>query len=130
MLRRLDRYSLALLLVRVLFAWGALAIITASLLPAPAAPPLPTSDKLAHLGGYAVLSLLGALSFYGNPRRMVQVGVACFLMGALLEAAQSQIPGRYASLGDAAANLAGAAIGTTLPLLATHHSRRRALPRV
>jgi len=108
--------------IRVLFGLAVAAIIAGSLLPGVDAPELPASDKWMHFGGYAVLSVLGALSFT-SMRRILLVAIACFLLGAALEGAQSRIPGRQASLADAAANLAGVAAGTALPAL--HLARRR-----
>jgi len=95
-------------------------------------PPVPLflrfvhADKLLHLFGYVVL---GGLALFGAGARPLLRNAAVAwavvaIWGAADEWHQSFVPGRDASLGDFAADLAGAALG--VGLLAWWSSRRRA----
>lgn len=92
-------------------------------IPAPVAPFL-VSDKLAHGAAYAVMAWLQAraifksgwpVPFEPGPRGRRRLVVRCIVMsglfGALMEGGQGFLLFRQASVLDAVANFAGAAIG-------------------
>ena len=111
--------SLLRRITRALFGIGVVLVALVSLTPQDALPPVALWDKLLHLLAYGALAVLGGVSFPG-PRRMIVLGVWLLLLGAALEFAQGQIPGRFASLGDALAN----ALGVVLGLAAVHWAAR------
>ena len=87
--------------------------------------PFEEMDKVAHFGGYAIMAVLvlGALS----PRvrrilvRVVVAVGACFLYGTLMEVLQAVMPlNRELSLGDIAANTAGALAAVCVLALVKH----------
>lgn len=94
----------------VLFGLGVVAVVWVSLLPQESLPPVGLWDKLQHLVAYGALAVTGGVAFPGN-RRLLVLGGALILFGGALELAQSQIPGRFGSLGDALANGLGVALG-------------------
>lgn len=71
------------------------------------------ADKLYHCAAYAWLGGLAVLAVPGR-RRGRLAALAMILLGALLEWGQSFVPGRMASLGDAAANTVGVLLGMWL----------------
>lgn len=88
-------------------------------------------DKVAHLGGYAVLGALSARAAYPS-RRPVRTGVAVFavllVIGMLDEVHQSWIPGRATDVADWFADGLGALLGILVaPLLPSPAHRRRDL---
>lgn len=87
---------------------GLLAAMTAlgatGLALVPEAGPAEAWQGLAHAGAFAVIGLLFALALPGRPWGGL---AAAALLGLAIELAQTRIPGRTASLGDLAANLAG-----------------------
>jgi glycopeptide antibiotics resistance protein len=117
---------------RVLPMAVALALMTGLYLTAtiPADPGSPTAlqtatswmswsllNNILHVPAYFLLAwvLFFCVSGNGGARRAtgIAIGVAV-AYGALLELAQSGVPGRYASLGDVALNTLGAAAGAML----------------
>jgi VanZ family protein len=78
-------------------------------------------DKLVHGGLYLVLGWLVGAALCATGRRRVTdwlVGLLALAVFALLdEAHQRWVPGRVASLGDWAADMAGATIGLTLGMI-------------
>ena len=88
----------------------ALVVVTyLSLTPQPPGlPDVPMSDKLAHFGTYAVLAFLVDASW---PERGFtrEKWLALFTYGLLIELLQAQIPNRFFSIADLAANMAGVA---------------------
>jgi VanZ family protein len=90
------------------FAWLAafLFISIVSLLPSGAALDINIWDKALHAGGYGVLFFLALCTRYWPAHRK---GVLIFhvAMGIILEAMQTQVPGRFFELLDIFANLSG-----------------------
>ncbi len=79
-------------------------------------------DHAKRLGGYAGLTFLGAFLF--GPRGQIKVALGLLPLTAGFEVLQAILPtGREASVGDAAANFTGWAVGTGL-LLALAGARR------
>ncbi len=99
------------------FLW--LALIAAGLLASGSLWPdalLPSEgglDKWAHGAVYAALAFCLPL-LLPDLRRALLAGLALFALGLLMEAAQLFLPGRWASLEDAAANGAGILLGWVL----------------
>ncbi len=103
---------MARVLCRLAFAAYALLIAYLSLRPMVGEIP-GNWDKLYHLLAYGGFALLG----YGvlrEGRHYAWVCLAVVAYGALMEYAQSFVPGRMMSLGDLAANTAGVAIAAFL----------------
>ncbi|MEL7028583.1 MAG: VanZ family protein [Pseudomonadota bacterium] len=75
------------------------------------APAPPQSDKLGHFIAYAVLGILGVLSFPELKRPVFFLAAGLTVYGIGLEGVQSLLPHRYAGVLDAIANAAGAAAG-------------------
>ncbi len=77
-------------------------------------PPLPWFDKAAHLAIYALLAISVLYGFSPwledkkFPTVTLLVGLFCVLYGISDEFHQSFIPGRFVSVGDVAADGAGA----------------------
>jgi VanZ family protein len=91
--------------------WTALAV-GLSVLPGGTieGPELPFVDKVAHFVMYAVMAGLVYRAAGGDSlRRAMLVAVACGALGGMLEIVQEFIPRREANIGDALANLLGAA---------------------
>lgn len=83
-------------------------------------------NNMLHVPAYLLLAwtLFSALN---NGRISRAAGIAVGIAvayGALLELAQAEVPGRYASLGDAALNTLGATIGA---MLAARRAARTAI---
>jgi VanZ family protein len=90
----------------------AVLVLATSLVPVPDGDSVPAgADKLAHLTGYAAVAFAATHAVDDAGRRAL-VGVVATVagFGAGIEALQPMV-GRGASLGDAAANLAGATLG-------------------
>lgn len=85
-------------------------------------------DKVAHAFTYAVFALL-ALPLVRQRRRVFYILSLIVLYSALLEFAQSYIPGRMMSAYDLLANVVGVAIGVViggaLGKLSGNHSAAR-----
>lgn len=91
---------------------GVLAAVALSLWPGGVPLPVPVWDKIQHGAGYALLTLW----FTGlYPRdRYLRIGLACFLLGAAIEALQGLTPTRAMDPRDLVANSVG--IGAALAL--------------
>ena len=95
----------------VVLLWTALAA-GLSVLPGGSieGPELPFVDKAAHFVMYGIMAALVHRAARGDSlRRAMLVAVACGALGGVLEIVQEFVPGREASIGDALANLLGAA---------------------
>jgi VanZ family protein len=103
-------------------AWGSVAAaLVLSLAPRPSQDPAIAADKLLHVGGYGVMTLLFLLAAVWLPGRAtgrladrgtwVVASVVAF--GLAIEALQPLV-GRTAELLDGAANALGAALGWVL----------------
>jgi len=100
----------------------AVVVLAASLVPASGGGSLPpNADKLLHLAGYAAVAFAAAMALDDDTdRALVGVALAVTAFGAGVEVVQPTV-GRTASVLDALANAAGAALG----VLATRVSRSR-----
>lgn len=101
---------MALTLARLCFAATVVATVWLSLTPQENSVQGDHGDKLAHATAYAVLGGLAVLSTRKQRGRLGLL-LAVALLGFLLEAVQSTLPERTASLLDGAANLVGIAAG-------------------
>ena len=95
---------------RLSFAIGIIAVTWLSLTPQDALPEIHLWDKLQHLIAYGALAICGTVGFQGRRPRLI-LGVGLMALGCGLEVAQAVIPGRSPSVIDAAANIAGMALG-------------------
>lgn len=88
------------------------AVVVASLMPAPALPPVPDGfDKLEHCVAYAVLAA-GAVQLYDRWVALLGAGVALVLLGIGIEHAQGALTAtRMADDADALANTLGVIAG-------------------
>lgn len=110
----------------ILLAWlaGWVAVLHLSLRPVDM--PSGLSDKSLHFMGYALMTLVPA-GFCRRPRALLAVGAATVAGSALIEGLQHLLPYRSFELLDIVANASGAALGTSLAVLAvTLLARRRA----
>jgi VanZ family protein len=86
-------------------------------------------DKLAHLGGYAILGALSARAAYPSPRPIrtgLAILVTVLVIGLLDEVHQSWIPGRATDIADWLADGVGGCIGILVaPFLPSPAHRRR-----
>jgi hypothetical protein len=90
-----------------------IAAIVISLLPGHTLPKTGVSDKFEHSLLYVVLAVWFA-GLYPRSRYVV-IGVALFLMGAVIEVAQGVMNlGRFADVRDVVANTTGIVIGLVL----------------
>jgi VanZ family protein len=79
-----------------------------SLAPSTTFPPVSINDKIEHVVAYALLGILGAVSFECGALRTI-IGLAAF--GISLELLQAFSPGRSPELADALADVVGACLG-------------------
>ena len=108
----MDRFRMV---SRYMFAAGIVAVVILSLLPGNDMPSVGISDKVEHVVAYALLGLTGGLAFPTQRAALVLL-VLLPLLGVALEIAQLRVPERSAEVGDALADLIGAAL-TLLPIL-------------
>ena len=101
MIRRIARLS---------FTIGVVPVTWLSLTPQDALPEIDIWDKLQHVMAYTALAVCGAVGFLGR-RPLLMIGVGLIVLGCSLEAAQSAVPGRDPSIGDAIADIVGVALG-------------------
>ncbi len=93
------------------WACAAIYVIQQSLTPRPELPfSFVAADKLAHFAAYFALALLPFAGFR-DARRARAASLSMLVLGALMEACQSFIPERSASVLDMAANALGVACG-------------------
>ena len=105
--------SKARVLARAAFVLAAAAVAVGSLTPAAEMPAIEVSDKVQHFGAYAGLAFLAVLA-WPQARLMTGPVMSVILAGPAIELLQLLVPGRSASLADAAADLAGVAVGWVL----------------
>ena len=106
----------------LLFAAGVAVVIIGSLLPASspvmtAVGKLPLTDKALHFTAYLALATVAALARPGL-RNAMAFAIGLALLGAVLELAQSFVPGRTPELADEGANVLGCVCGIILGRLA------------
>jgi VanZ family protein len=97
-------------------AWAATIFLLTSI-PSPQLSAPRGSDKVAHALVYGILGALTARSLLAAPRRRsawIAAALGLITYGALDEFHQRFIPGRFADVGDWAADSAGAVAGLTL----------------
>ena len=120
-----PRVKLAIRIATVLYT---ALLTTASLLPSGQGPLggwdasiSPNLQDALHLPAYAGIVVLWTLSWSTrsplSTRSILAIACACAAFGAAMELAQSVIPGRTCSLGDALVNTAGAILGFLVALL-------------
>lgn len=111
-------------------AYCVLIFIQSSFPVSGAVPEFPLSDKLMHLGGYALLGILTAralvrenLGLNLTGTRNLAIGLGA-LYGAFDEFHQSFVAGRQATLGDFAADIAGCTVGVIIYLKFFQNKKR------
>ncbi len=94
---------------KLVFWSGVIAVCTVSLAPPQHDPLVEVFDKWKHIASYFALM---AVSYpaYRAPRFELRIAAGLTLLGIALEAAQSLQPQRFASMADAAVNVAGIAL--------------------
>jgi len=99
---------------RIGLGLAGLAIFSVAMLPSGTEPPMfPFEDKLKHVCAFALLAVLGRMSWPAAPRLWLALGLAGF--GFLIELAQGMSDlGRTASLFDVLADLVGIGLGFVL----------------
>ncbi len=100
-------------MVQVIFISYVLLVIFLSLLPGSAIGGAEYMDKIAHAVSYGIMGVLAYIAFQ-TLRKRITIFIFMFLMGVSLELFQIFVPGRGASLYDAAANTAGLALSFLL----------------
>lgn len=93
----------------------------AALAPGADAPTLGVGDKLDHLLAFVSLAVTAMLAGPATRRHAAGSGVALLAYGALIEVAQTGVPGRHGDLRDLAVDAAGILLGLAL----LHGLRRR-----
>ena len=100
--------------------WGTVILIF-SILPFKAGLPLTVGyfDKMAHFFEYTLLGVLVLRGIYRTGRDLGLENILLTLIlaggyGILMELVQRLVPGRQASMGDVAANVAGIVFGIVL----------------
>jgi len=88
-------------------------LVVSSLQPPPPARGIPTSDKLLHMAVFGLMAVFVAMALH-RPRRpftwkraLIAIAITC-AYGAVDEAYQSAVPGRFGSSADALADALGA----------------------
>lgn len=76
-------------------------------------------DKANHLAAFASLTFVGLQCLRPGRRRAWAVVIALLVYGLLIEAIQSQVPGRSADARDVLADMIGVAIGILVHALVT-----------
>ena len=95
-------------LFRLAFYASSALVGVLSLAPSTTLPPVSINDKIEHVVAYALLGILGAVSFECGALRTI-LGLAAY--GLLLELLQAFSPGRSPELADALADIVGACVG-------------------
>lgn len=129
-------------IINLLFRWAAALLViywvvlfVGTHTPAnqmPSEPPFPFADKVAHLGGYAVLAFVAAAAWtwrrtlYLRDYLVLLSGLACY---AVLDEVSQMLPAirRNADVVDWAADTLGAAIGLAVFSATAAYARRRGL---
>ena len=109
------------------FWLGVVAICVVSLLPQEHVPQTGLIDKWQHIAAYFVVMATSYPAYPPLRRCEVRIASALIFLGAALEVAQSFLPDRFMSMGDAFANIAGvllAVLAARLLARASGHYRR------
>lgn len=105
-------------MIQLIFIAYTLVVIFLSLFPLPASAAVGYTDKIVHFVLYGILVFIAYVSVSTLKRRLY-LFVFAIVLGITLEFFQIYVPGRYASLLDAAANVGGAATSLIICLLYT-----------
>ncbi len=97
-------------LKRLVFWCAVIAVGLVSLLPRETLPETGLWDKLEHAAAYAILCVIGVVS-YPRKRTHLVLLIGLAMYGTALELLQSFVPGREASIADVIANTFGVFIG-------------------
>jgi VanZ family protein len=89
-------------------------VCVAALAPGSDAPSLGIGDKIDHLSAFVALAVAAALSWPAAWRHAMRAGVGLLVYGALIELAQTQVPGRHGDAADLLVDAAGIALGLAL----------------
>ncbi|OGE23636.1 MAG: hypothetical protein A3J42_04020 [Candidatus Dadabacteria bacterium RIFCSPHIGHO2_12_FULL_53_21] len=93
-------------MIQVIFLSYVLIVIFLSLIPGSSAGGGEYLDKIAHAVSYGIMGVLAYIAFY-TFRKRITIFIFMFFLGVSLELFQMYVPGRVASVYDAAANTAG-----------------------
>ncbi len=98
------------LVKQLVFGCAVVVVGGLSLLPQEVLPETGVWDKLEHAIAYAALCVIGAIAY---PRKLARskLLLGLVLYGVALEALQSFVPGRVASIADVTANTLGVVVG-------------------
>lgn len=105
----------------LLMAWliGCVGIVVGSLMPMLAPPDMSIAvlplDKLIHFGAYGLTAFLPQIAI-GRLALATLAALSMAVLGGTVEVAQSFVPGREGSLGDALINTLGVLGGVALGL--------------
>ena len=110
--------------IRLVLLVYTLGIVVVSLIPSTGVS-LWNLDKVGHYFAYAGLAVLVCLNLEWTHARVAGL-IGAVVLGALLEGAQSFVPGRDMSLVDGAANTLGVLSGAVIFRLREGDLRRRA----
>lgn len=108
-----------------LWCLGWALIVVLSLVPGTRLGPLlllPHAETVLHFAGYAAIVASAAL-FCRNPLQLATIALSCIVVASALELLQLLVPERGPSLGDGAANAAGAASGYVVARMAGRRGR-------
>lgn len=89
------------------------AMLWASVQPRLAPPGEYSADKFVHVAAFGFMAVLGWTAWM-RARSRVLVAIALSVHGALIEAAQTMVPGRQGSLEDWLADILGILAGAAL----------------
>ena len=98
-----------------------LAIVTLSLVPAPARPTTIAGSGLEH---FLIFLAVGVAFGFGHPRKPGLVALALLIFAACLEIAQASVPGRHARLSDFVVDGMASVLGVGLSSLYRNLSRQ------
>ena len=105
-------------MIQLIFIAYTVFVIFLSLFPLPAAGAVGYTDKIIHFVLYGIMVFIAYVSVSTLKRRLY-LFIFAILLGVTLEFFQIYMPGRNASLLDAAANIGGALTSLILCLLYT-----------
>lgn len=75
------------------------------------------NDKISHFIAYGTLMFNSGLLTFHEKNKFIRAIFLCVLYGVLIEIAQHFVPGRFMSIYDIIANVAGVVIGCILTVL-------------
>jgi len=114
----LGSQSLLRASARLIFGFGAVAVVFLALLPDLQLPKFllwrEHSDVIYHLSGFCVLTAAATMA----TNRYLLAVIAMMILASALEFLQVLVPGREVWLSDLAASLVGVMLGAVLPLMA------------